>query len=103
MKCHVCGAPAVNDAMVSGGWQPVCGACALSLGRPIRVLAPGRVTVGPSPGENTRREVLEVLRLAVRYLEHPDVQAMPFAAPVQTVVERAREAIRKAEEEGWLG
>ena len=42
-------------------------------------------------------DLLAALKLAVRYLKHPDVQAIPFAAPVGVAVDRARAAIAKAE------
>ncbi|MCH7631461.1 MAG: hypothetical protein IIC07_06200, partial [Proteobacteria bacterium] len=41
--------------------------------------------------------LLDALRLAVRYLEHPDVQSIPFALPASAPLERARAAIEKAE------
>ena len=40
-------------------------------------------------------ELLEVLDLAVRYLEHPDVKAIPFALPSECVANRARAIIEK--------
>ncbi len=43
-----------------------------------------------------RNELLDALRLAVRYLEHPDVQSIPFALPASAPLERARAAIEKA-------
>lgn len=42
-------------------------------------------------------ELLELLKLAVRYLEHPDVQALQFALPASAIVERCNAAIAKAE------
>lgn len=42
-------------------------------------------------------ELLEALRLALRYLDHPEVQAIPFALPATAAIERARAAIAKAE------
>lgn len=35
----------------------------------------------------------DTLRLALKYLEHPDVQSMPFALPAAAAAERVREAI----------
>jgi hypothetical protein len=32
----------------------------------------------------------ELLKLALKYLEHPDVQAIPFALPASAVAERIR-------------
>jgi len=42
-------------------------------------------------------ELLGALMVAVQYLEHPDVQAIPFALPASGVAKRARDAIAKAE------
>jgi hypothetical protein len=42
-------------------------------------------------------ELLEVLSLAIRYLDHPDVKAIPFSMSAAVVVNRARAAIAKAE------
>ena len=41
-------------------------------------------------------ELLAALQLALRYLEHPDVQAIPFALHASVPAERARRAIAKA-------
>jgi len=45
-------------------------------------------------------ELLARLNLAVRYLEHPDVQAIPFAAPAGGCAELCRAAIAKATGQG---
>ena len=42
-------------------------------------------------------DMLAALQLALRYLEHPDVQAMPFALPASVPAGRVRAAIAKAE------
>jgi hypothetical protein len=47
---------------------------------------------------NAHQELLEVLSLAVRYLEHPDVQAISFARPAASIAELIRSAIAKATE-----
>ena len=44
-------------------------------------------------------ELLEALEQAVRYLEHPDVTALPFALPVTNVSRVARAAIEAAKGE----
>lgn len=41
-------------------------------------------------------DLLYALELAVRYLEHPDVQAIPFALQASAPVARAHAAIAKA-------
>ena len=46
---------------------------------------------------DTWDDLLEALKLAVRYLEHPDVQRIPFALHASAPLERARAAIEKAE------
>ncbi len=40
--------------------------------------------------------LLEALKLAVRYLEHPDVLALPFALSAECAANRARDAIEAA-------
>ena len=40
--------------------------------------------------------LLEAMKLAVRYLEHPDVQALPFALSAECAANRARDAIEAA-------
>ena len=40
-------------------------------------------------------ELLAALELAVKYLDHPDVQAIPFALHAECAANRAREAIAK--------
>lgn len=41
-------------------------------------------------------DLLAVLELAVKYLDHPDIKAMPFAVRAETVANRAHAAITKA-------
>jgi predicted transcriptional regulator len=43
--------------------------------------------------------MLGMLELALKYLEHPDVQAIPFAAPAECVAVRMRALIEKAKGE----
>ena len=43
--------------------------------------------------------LLEALELAVRYLEHPDVTALPFALPVTNASRMAHAAIEAAKGE----
>jgi hypothetical protein len=45
----------------------------------------------------TIKELSASLELAIRYLEHPDVQAMPFALHPSAVVERAKAVLNKAQ------
>ena len=45
----------------------------------------------------TIKELSASLELAIRYLEHPDVQAMPFALHPSAVVERAKAVLQKAQ------
>lgn len=46
----------------------------------------------------TALSLLHALKLALRYLEHPNVQAMPFARSAKSVAEHVvRPAIAKAE------
>ena len=45
-----------------------------------------------------RKRLIGVLQLAVKYLDHPDVQAIPFALPAKVVAERAHDALLYAEE-----
>lgn len=40
-----------------------------------------------------RKQLLSVASLAIKYLEHPDVQAMPFALSAKVVAERMHKAI----------
>ena len=47
---------------------------------------------------NAHQDLLEALTLAARYLEHPDVQAIPFARPATSIVELIRSVISKATE-----
>lgn len=42
-------------------------------------------------------DLLGMLKLAVQYLEHPDVMVMQFALPSVAVARRCHEAIEKAE------
>ena len=48
---------------------------------------------------NSHDELLAELKLALRYLEHPDVQAIPFAMRSSTVVDRIHRTIAKLEED----
>lgn len=45
---------------------------------------------------NAHQNLLEALTLAIRYLEHPDVQALPFALPASVPLEKARAAVAMA-------
>lgn len=101
MNCHICDKPSSYDALKQGTWKPVCDEHAASLGCAVRSKAHGRVTIGPAPG-NAKGDALFALRSALPYLEHPQVQAMPFAVPAETVAARVRAAIQKAEAEGWV-
>ena len=40
-----------------------------------------------------RDELLAAARVALQYLDHPDVQVIPFALPASGVAERLRKAI----------
>ena len=44
-----------------------------------------------------RAELVAALTLACRYLEHPDVQAIPFAMNASAPLERARAILRQIE------
>ena len=72
----------VNDAMIAGGKA---------------------VADAPRLAEEVERlravntELVERLKLAVRYLEHPDVQAIQFSLPAAAVVDRCNEAIDHGE------
>jgi hypothetical protein len=46
---------------------------------------------------DTIKELSASLELAIRYLEHPDVQAMPFALHPSAVVKRAKAILSKAQ------
>jgi hypothetical protein len=53
----------------------------------------------PTPEMPTPEDFVRVLEFAVKYFDHPDVQAMPFALPASNVsrsVHRIIEAARKA-------
>ena len=41
-------------------------------------------------------DLLSALQLAVKYLEHPDVQSIPFALNASAAADRANNAITKA-------
>lgn len=41
--------------------------------------------------------LIELAKLALKYLEHPDVKSMAFALPSECVANRLREAISKTE------
>lgn len=41
-------------------------------------------------------DLLSALQLAVKYLEHPDIQTIPFALSASVAVDRANAAIAKA-------
>ena len=41
----------------------------------------------------SKEELTRVLVLALRYLEHPDVQAIPFARSAQSVADAIRRVI----------
>jgi hypothetical protein len=43
------------------------------------------------------RELLALLTRAVRYLDHPDVKSIPFAAPSGALANRIKSAIAKSE------
>lgn len=51
---------------------------------------------------NSHDELLAELKLALRYLEHPDVEAIPFAMRASTVANRIRRTIAKLEEENSI-
>ena len=44
-------------------------------------------------------ELLQALETTLRYLDHPETKAIPFAYPISTVIEHARTAIAKAKGE----
>lgn len=44
-------------------------------------------------------DLLQALELAIRFLDHPEVKAIPFAFPVYGVITQARAAIAKAKGE----
>lgn len=43
-----------------------------------------------------QNELVALLELALRYISHPEVQAIPFALPASAVQERIEEALAKA-------
>lgn len=45
------------------------------------------------------KQMVAALEMSVRYLEHPDVAALPFAQPSGLVVDQAKAAIARAREE----
>lgn len=48
------------------------------------------------PRDDLICELVEALKLSLRYLEHPDVDAMPFALPASGAALRVRGAIQRA-------
>ena len=44
--------------------------------------------------EDDKAKLRAALRLAVRYLEHPEVQSIPFALHVSAAAERANAALK---------
>ena len=48
---------------------------------------------------NSHDELIAELKLALRYLEHPDVQAIPFAMRASTVTDRIHRTLAKLEED----
>ena len=42
-------------------------------------------------------ETVYLLEIALKYLEHPDVDALPFALPVSSVASRIRQCLREIE------
>ena len=48
---------------------------------------------------NSHDELVAELKLALRYLEHPDVQAIPFAMRASTVADRIHRTLAKLEGE----
>ena len=48
---------------------------------------------------NSHDELVGELQLALRYLEHPDVQAIPFAMRASTVADRIHRTLAKLEGE----
>ena len=49
--------------------------------------------------DNAQREIVATLRLAERYLAHPDVQAIPFALPASVPLERIRAVLAEIDKE----
>jgi hypothetical protein len=63
--------------------------------------AGGKVGWTMTPKEREAFEAMrEALRLAIRYLDHPDVQTIPFALHAEIPANRARAALALAEEAG---
>ena len=48
---------------------------------------------------NTREEAIATLALALRYLENPEVRAIPFALHVDAIAQRVREVLEKLRKE----
>ena len=48
---------------------------------------------------NSHDELLAELKLALRYLQHPDVEAIPFAMRASTVANRIRRTIAQLEKD----
>lgn len=46
--------------------------------------------------QSTLKAAVAVLELALRYISHPDVQAIPFALPASCVQERIEEVLAAA-------
>ena len=58
--------------------------------------SPVNTTESLSDKERASADLLAALELALRYLGHPEVRSIPFALPVDAVIEQARAAIAKA-------
>jgi hypothetical protein len=59
-------------------------------------LEPMKVVFERVDGDVPDMAASALLALALRYLEHPDVQAIPFALPAAAVAERIRTALARA-------
>jgi len=47
---------------------------------------------------DNNKEIVATLNLALRYLEHPDVRAIPFALHVDAVIQRVRGVLKKLQD-----
>ena len=48
-------------------------------------------------GVDTTADLVAALTLALRYLEHPEVQAIPFALPTSTVATKIKTLLARTE------
>ena len=89
-----------TDSHTPEQWQvePYAGENPYLQGQAVLTGSEGAYATVPTEFAEAVRALVEAARLAARYLNHPDIQSMPFAMPAAAATDRLVAALAPFEE-----